>query len=73
MSIFLQIYIWETNYSVGCVLNFVRPIDLAILSIWPHKVVSRTKMAVIEIQSMTLKKLDIESGHNSRITWRCIC
>ena len=59
MSILLQIYIWETNYRVGCVLNFVRPIGLANLSIWPHKVVSRTKMAVIEIQSMTLNKLDI--------------
>ena len=68
MSILLQIYIWETNYSVGCVLNFVRPIDLAILLIWPHRVVSRTKMAVKEIQSLTIKKLDIESGYDSRIT-----
>ena len=72
MSILLQIYIWETNYRVGCVLNLVRPIGLANLSIWPHKVVSRTKMAVIEIQSMTLKKLDIESGHSLRVTWRCV-
>ena len=56
MSILLQIYIWETNYSVGCVLKFVRPIDLAIWLIWPHKVVSRTKMAVVEIESLTLKK-----------------
>ena len=55
MSILLQIYIWGTNYSVGCVLNVVRPIDLSILLIWPHKVVGRTGVAVIEIESLSLK------------------
>ena len=56
MSILLQIYIWGTNYSVGCVLNVVRPIDLSILfNLATYKVVGRTKMAVIEIQSLSLK------------------